>query len=239
MFDYNSAKREGYSDPEIFDYLKNTRADFDFDGASREGYSVREIASHVATLPPKERIPQPVPPVFQPIAPTPEVQVPYLPGRRVPTPRAPAPTPAVPTPTPTPQVLEPEMREQIGLVEVPEPPERRVPVKKPERIKPTPELKGVPKRFPAVGDVVREIAKPQPERREFAENAMGMAITAAMNMAGMIPELPRIIGRYSEEELKRREKRIQELETTMPEAEETKRMREQLEYDKQTQQVIK
>lgn len=53
MFDFKSAKKEGYSDIEILDYFKQTRKDFDFDAAMQEGYSIPEIADYVAKSPVK------------------------------------------------------------------------------------------------------------------------------------------------------------------------------------------
>ncbi len=48
-FDYQGAKKEGYSDEEIFTYLKESNPDFDIEGAVAEGYSPEEISGYLVS----------------------------------------------------------------------------------------------------------------------------------------------------------------------------------------------
>ena len=43
QFDYEGAKKEGYSDTEIFEFLKVQVPEYDFEGAIKEGYKPEEI----------------------------------------------------------------------------------------------------------------------------------------------------------------------------------------------------
>ncbi len=47
-FDVDGAKKEGYSDSEIADYLSKQNSNFDVQGALKAGYSLKEIADHTS-----------------------------------------------------------------------------------------------------------------------------------------------------------------------------------------------
>jgi len=53
-FDYEAAKKSGYSDEEIGEYLTKTRQDFDVTSALKSGYSLGEVADHLNQMEPKE-----------------------------------------------------------------------------------------------------------------------------------------------------------------------------------------
>jgi hypothetical protein len=61
QFDYQGARKEGYSDDEIISYLTRTRK-FDLQGALKEGYSKPEIAKYLAGLSGKGAPTTPAPP---------------------------------------------------------------------------------------------------------------------------------------------------------------------------------
>ena len=52
-FDVEGARKDGVSDQEILDYLRQSRKDaFDFDGALRDGFSAKEIVDHIGGIKP-------------------------------------------------------------------------------------------------------------------------------------------------------------------------------------------
>ena len=72
-FDIEGARKEGYSDAEIVDYLASQRK-FDVAGARKEGYTDAEIIAHLAGAKPAAEAPAAAPtaPVAAPVATTPQ-----------------------------------------------------------------------------------------------------------------------------------------------------------------------
>lgn len=54
-FDYEGARKEGYSDQEILEHLSEKHKNFDFQGARKEGYSVPEIINHLSSKKPEKK----------------------------------------------------------------------------------------------------------------------------------------------------------------------------------------